>query len=216
MCNDYELHVTWAQYKRALESVSVTIPPRQSELDLLQADDVRINDIAPVMRAALTSKDGAGEGGTSKGGAAVVELAPMRFGFPPPRPKASPVFNFRSEGRRFGESQRCLIPASAFFEFTGTKYPKAKHRFALNGAPFMAIAGLWREGEGNQPPSFTMLTTEPGPDVQPYHNRQIVVLRPEDWTAWLDLSKPEAALLRPLPAGVLSAETVRSGTDKLI
>jgi hypothetical protein len=65
VCNDYELHVTWAQYKRALESVSVTIPPRQGELDLLQADDVRINDIAPVMRAA-------GEG--------VVELAPMRFG----------------------------------------------------------------------------------------------------------------------------------------
>jgi hypothetical protein len=32
MCNDYELHVTWAQYKRALESVSVTIPPRQGEL----------------------------------------------------------------------------------------------------------------------------------------------------------------------------------------
>ncbi len=87
MCNDYEQHITWTQYKRALESVSVTIPPRQGELDLLQADDVRINDIAPVMRAA-------GEG--------VVELAPMRFGFPAPRPKASPVFNFRSEGRRFG------------------------------------------------------------------------------------------------------------------
>jgi putative SOS response-associated peptidase YedK len=45
----------------------------------------------------------------------------------------------------------------------------------------MAIAGLWREGEGNQPPAFTMLTTEPGPDVAPIHNRQVVVLRPENW-----------------------------------
>lgn len=44
MCNDYELNVTWAQYKRALETLSVVIPPRQSELDLRQADDVRIND----------------------------------------------------------------------------------------------------------------------------------------------------------------------------
>jgi putative SOS response-associated peptidase YedK len=34
-----------------------------------------------------------------------------------------------------------LIPASAFFEFTGKRYPKAKHRFALKDAPFMAIAG---------------------------------------------------------------------------
>ncbi len=206
MCNDYELHVTWAQYKRALESVSVKIPPQQSELDLPQADDVRINDIAPVMRAPLTSK---GDDG-------VVELAPMRFGFPPPRPKASPVFNFRSEGRRFGESQRCLIPASAFFEFTGAKYPKAKHRFALKDAEFMAIAGLWRDGNGNQPPSFTLLTTAPGPDAQSYHNCQVVVLRPEDWTAWLDLAKPERELLRPLPAGALSAETVRGGADKLL
>jgi putative SOS response-associated peptidase YedK len=130
------------------------------------------------------------------------------------------MFNFRPEGRRFGalrqaQGQRCLIPASAFFEFTGTKYPKAKHRFELTDAPFMAIAGLWRDGQGNQPPSFTMLTTEPGPDVAPIHNRQVVVLRPEDWTAWLDLSKPEGELLRPLAAGALSAETVRSDTDTL-
>jgi putative SOS response-associated peptidase YedK len=123
--------------------VSVIIPSRQSELDLPQADDVRINDTAPVMRAADDK---------------TIELAPMTFGFPPPRPKASPVFNFRSEGRRFGDSKRCLIPASAFFEFTRTKYPKAKHRFTLDDAPFMGIAGLWREGQGNQPDTFTMLT----------------------------------------------------------
>ncbi len=36
-----------------------------------------------------------------------VELARMRWGFPPGRPKAGPVINFRSEGRRF-ERGRCL------------------------------------------------------------------------------------------------------------
>jgi putative SOS response-associated peptidase YedK len=203
MCNDYEQHVSWAEYRKALEAFALRIPPRQSELDLPQADDVHINDIAPVMRAA---------GGDASGD--VVELAPMRFGFPPAHPKAGPVFHFRSEGRRFDSSQRCLIPASAFFEFTGTKYPKAKHRFTLRDAPFMAIAGLWREGTGNQPPSFTMLTTAPSPDVQPYHNRQLVVLPPEKWSAWLNLSQPETALLRPLPAGSLAVETVRGGSDQ--
>jgi putative SOS response-associated peptidase YedK len=143
----------------------------------------------------------------------MIELVSMRFGFPPAKPKSGPIFNFRSEGRRFGESKRCLIPASAFFEFTGKKYPKAKHRFTLQNAPFMAIAGLWRDGEGNQPPSFTMLTTEPGPDIGPYHNRQIVVLRPEDWASWIHLTKPEAELLRPLPAGSLKVQTVRPGSD---
>jgi putative SOS response-associated peptidase YedK len=57
-----------------------------------------------------------------------IELVPMNFSFPPSGPRGGPVFNFRSEGRNFEKSNRCLIPASAFFEFTGKKYPKAKHR----------------------------------------------------------------------------------------
>ncbi|MDF3181099.1 SOS response-associated peptidase family protein [Mesorhizobium sp. P17.1] len=104
-------------------------------------------------------------------GRRMLQLASMTFGFPPVRYKRRPVFNLRSEGRHFANSRRCLVPASAFFEFTGTKYPKAKHRFTPNGAPFMTIAGLWREAGGNNPPSFRMLTTGPGPDVAPYHSR---------------------------------------------
>lgn len=96
-------------------------------------------------------------------------------------------------------------------EFTGTKYPKTKHRFTLNGSPFMAIAGIWREAQGNHAASFAMLTTEPGPDTKPYHDRQVVVLRPEDWGAWLWLERSEAELLSPLEAGSLSVETVRPG-----
>jgi putative SOS response-associated peptidase YedK len=49
--------------------------------------------------------------------------------------------------------------------------------------------------------------------ILPCHNRQIVVLQPQDWTAWIYLNKPEAELLRPLPAGSLHAETVRQGSD---
>jgi hypothetical protein len=81
-------------------------------------------------------------------------------------------------GRSAGLQFPVGVPASAFFEFTGKKYPKAKHRFALKGSPITAIAGISREGRGNQPPSFTMLTTTPGPHVAPYHNRQVMVLPP--------------------------------------
>jgi putative SOS response-associated peptidase YedK len=195
MCNDFEQHIAWAEYRRLMQEIALEIPAQQTELNLPRADDVRIGDEGPVMRAANRA----------------VELVSMRFGFPPAKPKAGPIFNFRSEGRSFAKSKRCLIPASAFFEFTGSKYPKTKHRFTLNDAPFMAIAGLWREGAGNQPSTFTMLTTEPGPDVAPIHNRQIVVLRPENWRNWLDLAKPEGELLRPLPVGSLNVETVRQG-----
>jgi putative SOS response-associated peptidase YedK len=60
--------------------------------------------------------------------------------------------------------------------------------------------------------TFTMLTTAPGPDVAPYHNRQVVVVRPEDWSAWLKLTKLEAELLWPLPEGSLDVATVREGS----
>jgi putative SOS response-associated peptidase YedK len=57
--------------------------------------------------------------------------------------------------------------------------------------------------------AFTLLTTAPGPDVAPIHNRQMVVLERSDWRAWLDPEHSEANLLRPLPAGSLTIEQVR-------
>ena len=57
--------------------------------------------------------------------------------------------------------------------------------------------------------AFTILTTEPGPDVAPIHDRQVVVLDRSDWLAWLDLTRPEAELLRPLVTGALQVEQVR-------
>lgn len=66
----------------------------------------------------------------------------------------------------------------------------------------------WRPAAGDVPEAFTLLTT-PGPDVAPIHDRQMVVLERADWLAWRELSRPEAELLRPLPAGSLQVEQVR-------
>ncbi len=136
------------------------------------------------------------------------ELAQLRWGFAPARPKGAPVINFRSEGRRFSHG-RCLIPASHFSKFTGAKSPKAKWRFTKAGEDWFCIAGLWRPAAGETPETFTLLTSEPGPDVAPIHNRQVVVLERSDWAAWLDPATAEADLLRPSPAGSLTVEQVR-------
>jgi putative SOS response-associated peptidase YedK len=197
MCNDYEQHVAYAEYCRMMQALELGQPAGETAEDLPQADDIRIGELGPVMHVAGNS----------------VKLTAMKFGFPPSGPRGGPVFNFRSEGRHFDKSQRCLIPASAFFEFTGKKYPKAKHRFSAAREPFLAIAGLWKEGKGKTGPAFTMLTTEPGPDVAPYHNRQIVVLPSKKWASWLYLTEAEDKLLRPLPARSLKVETVRPGSD---
>ena len=193
MCNDYEQHVSHADYRKAIATLELA-GAASDEAALLPADDIRIGDSGPVLRA--------------KGNG--IELVIMRFGFPPPRPKAGPIFNFKSDGRSFAESRRCVVVLSGFFEFTGSKYPKTKHRFALKDSPVMGIAGLWSEDDDGSL-SFTMLTTAPGPDIAPIHDRQVCVLKPQDWAAWLFLTRPEAELLAPLPAGTLVVELVREG-----
>lgn len=102
-------------------------------------------------------------------------------------PQGPPVFNFRSDGRSFGNSARCLIPADGVFEFARAELGqkrKTKWHFTLAGQSLFWVAGLIKDG------AFTMLTTEPGPDIAPYHDRQIVVLKPEDSAAWLHLQRP--------------------------
>jgi hypothetical protein len=55
MCNDYEQHIAWAEYCKLMQALELGIPTEQSELDLPQADDIKINDTGPVMRPAMAS-----------------------------------------------------------------------------------------------------------------------------------------------------------------
>jgi putative SOS response-associated peptidase YedK len=158
----------------------------------LQPRDICITDPAPVIRAATDTPD-------------AFDLVVRRWSWPGPRGK--PVYNFRSDGREF-PAGRCLILADGFYEFTTPADPKQKRKdrwlFADPASGLLGIAGLVRTvpdiGD-----AFTMLTTEPGPDVAPYHQRQVAVLAPDSWRAWLDHSGPAADLIGPLPAGTLSA-----------
>ncbi len=54
-----------------------------------------------------------------------------------------------------------------------------------------------------------MLTAAPGPDVAPYHARQIVLLPRDRWADWLGGVVPAADLIAPTPAGTLVATPVR-------
>jgi putative SOS response-associated peptidase YedK len=192
MCNDYANHVPWSVYVEAFSEIKLPVVFPKAALNLEPRDDIWPTDIAPIIRRA--------EGG--------VDIAQMRWGFPPGRPKAGPVINFRSEGRRF-DRRRCLVPASWFYEFRGAKAPKEKWRFTKTGEEWFCFAGLWRPASEAGPEAFRLLTTEPGPDVAPIHNRQMVVLDRSDWAAWLELTKPTGEMLRALPGGSLHAERVR-------
>lgn len=45
MCNDYEQPIRWAEYCKMMQDLGLGIPTQQTELDLPQSDDVKINDM---------------------------------------------------------------------------------------------------------------------------------------------------------------------------
>lgn len=185
MCNNYRLHVPAHQLMAPFADVGRTLA-LPGGLPNLAATDYRIGDRAPVVTAGsqglqMTMTPWSWKGGGGK-----------------------PVFNFRSEGRFFAHSTRCLIPADGFYEFTEPRVAGKKTRwlFTMVDQPWFWIAGIVKEG------AFAMLTTEPGPDVAPYHSRQIVVLPPQSGPRWLELSAPENQILNSALAGSLLVERV--------
>ncbi|MGA9866561.1 MAG: SOS response-associated peptidase [Acetobacteraceae bacterium] len=192
MCNDYGNRIPYRDYAEAFSQLKIPLifPKPNAAPNLEPRDEIWPTETAPVIRPA-------------PGG---VELVQLPWGLAPSNPKARAVINMRSEGRSFARG-RCLVPASHYYEFTGTKSPKTRWRFTRAGADWFCFSGLLGPGKDDQ--AFTLLTVDAGPDVAPYHNRQPVVLDRDAWATWLDGA---AGLLRPSPAGSLVVvESPRGG-----
>lgn len=193
MCNDYRQELDLSQIVEDFQDLKIRIDFPEGAPNLEPRSDVRITDVAPIIR---TSERGVGQ------------LVQRRWSWPGPTGK--PVYNFRSDGREF-TSGRCLIPADGFYEFTKPADPKKRLKdkwlFTKMGEPLFCIAGIWRS-EPELGEAFTMLTMPPGPDIAPYHDRQVVILERAAWIDWLDPRIPAKSIIRALPAGSLAVEQV--------
>lgn len=129
-----------------------------------------------------------------------------------------PLINARAESawsrasfRDAFARRRCLIPASGFYEWTGTGKQRQPWYFRLaSGRPF-AFAGLWEPPfDPEETATVTILTTEPNELARPIHDRMPVIVAPGDYGRWLDAGRAgEIESLRPLlapfPASAMTA-----------
>lgn len=188
MCNLYTQTKSVDEIASLFRELQIPLTFPEGAPNLI-ARDIAITDSGPIVRASETGH----------------ELLVRRWSWPGPGGK--PVYNFRSDGRSFG-SGRCLILTDGFYEFTAAADPKQRRKdrwkFSFANDEPMAIAGIVRTTPGIGE-AFTMLTTEPGPDVAPFHNRQVAVLTAPNWKAWLDHRGLEMEMLTPLPGGSLDA-----------
>jgi putative SOS response-associated peptidase YedK len=97
--------------------------------------------------------------------------------------------------------RRCLIPASGFYEWRtnddGKKTPMYIH---LKDQDLFAFAGLWEiwNSPDGELRTCTILTTDANPFMQAIHNRMPVIMRPEDYDAWLQPGEMAAGAMKGL------------------
>jgi len=132
--------------------------------------------------------------------------------------KAETLDSTRSYQHAWNQAQRCLVPATGFFEWQVVAGQKQKqpYNIQLTQQPIFAMAGLW---EASVNPitqqtieSFTIITTQANPLMAKIHNtkeRMPVIVAPEDYLVWLQGSSTEAGgLLKTYPETKMTATKV--------
>ena len=145
-----------------------------------------------------------------------LEVIPARFGLIPHwysgalKDWKATTFNARldtvTEKRVFQGAwkyRHAVVPADCFYEWSGEKNTRRKWRITRADNQPLAFAGLWdcanlAEGEIW---SFTLLTRNAGRDMAPIHDREPVILAPDQWDDWLrrrpvDLAAPVSLRLQ--------------------
>jgi putative SOS response-associated peptidase YedK len=122
---------------------------------------------------------------------------------------SKPLINARAETlkekRTFQPllNSRCLVPASAYFEWRREGKVRHKNRIAIPDMPLFSFAGL-TDGE-----HVTIVTCQSVPSVAQIHSRMPVILSSNDEKAWIDGERAYddvAYLVLPRPDLVLEVD----------
>lgn len=93
--------------------------------------------------------------------------------------------SYRSAFKR----RRCLIPTTGFYEWIKTEGGKQPYFIHRNDKEVFAFAGLWevwRNPEGDEVWTCTVLTTDANEKISHLHHRMPVILEGDAREAWLD------------------------------
>lgn len=123
----------------------------------------------------------------------------MRWGFA--RTFNPAVNNARSDkldemwSEAWRSRRRCLIPISAYYEWTGSAGKKQTYAFRDGHDPDRALwaAGLWEEGE--QGAAFSMITTTSAGPAKEIHDRMPVLLPTEARMEFIEDPDPRGLLV---------------------
>jgi putative SOS response-associated peptidase YedK len=143
---------------------------------------------------------------------AEVEPRLLKWGHIPSRYNKvkSPLFNAKGESladkatwSKPWRTQRCLVPAQGFFEWTGEKGAKQPWAFQRADGDGLLFAGLWRRDD--EVDWCSIVTAEASPWMSRWHDREPIIVRPDDVVRWLFDEDPPEDLLHAAAKGELEA-----------
>lgn len=124
-------------------------------------------------------------------------LKNFSWGIKFPGDKTPLIFNSRIETikekpywRNLFEKNRCLIPATAFYEWESIEKIKIPKRISFKSMPLFFIGGIYTKI--NDGIFASMITTTPNTTIAKIHNRMPVILNIEEGLNFLSLSGKDA------------------------
>src|SRR5450759_3187554 len=109
---------------------------------------------------------------------------------------------------------RVLVPADGFYEWKARDGGKQPYLIRMRDGEPMGMGGLlehWQNPEG-EIASFTILTTEANSLMSKIHDRMPVIIKPEDYAAWIDTNFTDVikiqAMTLPYPERFMEAYPV--------
>ncbi len=192
--------------------------PLQAILDMFAVDPVERPNLQP--RYNLAPTQAAPVVRCAEDGTRTLSL--LRWGLIPHWAKDAKIgvrmINARSETvattpafRDSYRKRRCLVVADGFFEWQREGRIRKPLLISRSDGGLMAFAGLWsrwRDPQGQDLATFTILTTEANSLMAQIHDRMPVILRPEAYGAWLDPAGDGDAVLRPIEASEMAMRPV--------
>lgn len=111
-----------------------------------------------------------------------------RVGYSMMNARAETLTERRTYKQPFLSGQRCLVPATSFYEWQG-KTPLVIH---LKQRELFSLAGLFvtRHVGESELKTFTIITTEPNAVMKPIHDRMPVILDRKEEQEWLSHEDP--------------------------
>ncbi len=101
--------------------------------------------------------------------------------------------------------KRCLIPADGFYEWkpvvVAGKQQKQPFYIKPEGSDLFSFAGVWdawKDAEGLNHKTYSIITTSPNKEMERIHNRMPVILHKEDEASWLESSLSTRSGIEPL------------------